>query len=226
MIATPERKTAVAIVAHPDDAELGCGATMAKRVDEGWTVKVIFLSQGGVSRGPGAVNVDEIKANAIAACKVLGVTGVTFLDFPDNQFDSVPQLDITRQIEAFMYSKGFDPAVVFTHHPDDLNIDHRRTFDAVMPAFRPRGNHSAEIYSIYVPSSTEWGNDPFVPNFYEDVATTIDRKLDALACYTTEMREYPHPRSIQAIRNNAMYFGNVINKRYAEPFRLVRGIND
>ena len=81
------------------------------------------------------------------------------------------------------------------------------------------------LLSYYVNSSTEWGNlltkQPFNPNVFVDISKTINKKLDAMDAYLTELREYPHPRSRKGLQNSAAYFGNMVGIEYAEPFNLV-----
>ena len=75
---------------------------------------------------------------------------------------------------------------------------------------------------------TEWSwpdvNAAFVPNHFVDVSATIDRKLAAMACYTSEVRPAPHPRFIDALRSRAAYWGQVVTRPYAEAFVVGRQV--
>jgi LmbE family N-acetylglucosaminyl deacetylase len=90
------------------------------------------------------------------------------------------------------------------------------------------GQPVREIYAFEVPSSTEWafgGLQPvFRPNVFVDVASTIETKIAAMACYETETREFPHPRSPDALRAVARRWGSVAGCQAAEAFELVRSI--
>ena len=82
-----------------------------------------------------------------------------------------------------------------------------------------------EIYSFEILSSTEWGYPlNFSPNVFFDIAETIDLKLKAMAKYKTELREFPHPRSLESIRLNAQLWGMKAGLKYAEAFKVVRMI--
>ena len=216
------------LAAHPDDEILGCGATAARLIDEGFRGKSVILSQGMLSRGEEyRENLGELHDATLSANNILGIDDVKFHDYPDNAFDTVPRLEIIKCVEQEI--DDFQPDIIFTHFGHDLNIDHRRTFEAVLTACRPiPGEKQPDIYSFFVPSSTDWtdGNcmKSFVPNVFVDVSASIERKLEALNCYTTEMREYPHSRSLESIRIFSQYWGNRVGIKWCEPLILVRKI--
>lgn len=83
-----------------------------------------------------------------------------------------------------------------------------------------------EIYSFEVPSSTEWNafnrETVFIPNVFIDISDTIKTKIKAMAEYKSELREYPHLRSLQYIRELAKHNGNKIGLEYSENFYLVK----
>lgn len=153
---------------------------------------------------------------------ILGVEGdVTHLAFPDQQFDSVAMHEITRAIEAAMLLAK--PNIVYSHHANDLNLDHRITSLAVRAACRPgTGIAPKELYAFEVPSSSEWG-DGFKPTVFEPISGLwLDRKMEALACFTGEMREMPHPRSPEGIKALARWRGVTAGVDAAEAFGVVR----
>ena len=80
---------------------------------------------------------------------------VIFCDYPDNKLDKVPLLSIVKILEQ--YIKKFNPNIIFTHHFNDLNIDHRIVSKAVTTACRPNINNSVELILFFeILSSTEW----------------------------------------------------------------------
>lgn len=215
------------VAAHPDDEVLGCGGTIAKLADNGVSVHVVFLADGVYSR-EGESRTEELSARRHAAekaCDILGVSSVSFGDFPDNRMDTVPMLEITKTVEGYL--REYRPATVFTHHISDVNIDHRRTLEAVTIACRPQiGNSVKSILSFEVPSSTEWqlpGNAPtFAPNWFVDISATLDRKMAALHAYEFEMRDWPHPRSLRGVEHLAKWRGATVGVDAAEAFVLGR----
>lgn len=222
------KKKILIIAAHPDDEVLGCGGTVAKMTKKGQEAYTIILGEGITSRdGEKAQqneDLEKLKEQACEANRILGVEEVFFGNFPDNRFDSVDLLEIIKFIEKI--KKKIMPDMVFTHYCNDLNNDHRLTYQAVLTAMRPMHDESVRtIYSFEVPSSTEW-NYPlsFSPNVFFDVSDTINAKVEALKIYATEVREFPHPRSEEFLRGNAKIWGAKTGLQNAEAFELVRSI--
>jgi len=219
------------VVAHPDDEVLGCGGTMARLALEVNNVYTLILGEGITSRDKKRMRVKrgseiaELKKRAEDANKILGVKKVYTYDFPDNRFDTVPLLDIIKTIEKI--KKDIKPDIVFTHHYGDLNIDHQITFKAVMTAFRPiKDGGVKEIYSFEIPSSTEWNVSSslthFMPDYFVDINKSLEIKVNALKKYETELRDFPHPRSLKAVELNAKYRGIIMGFKAAEAFKAIR----
>lgn len=221
-------KKVLIIAAHPDDEILGCGGTIARLVREGHEAYTLILGEGITSRdekrdrAKRQKDIENLKGQIQKANKTIGVEKIFTFDFPDNRFDSMPLLDIVKVIEDI---KGkIKPDTVFTHYQKDLNIDHQITYRAVLTASRPLPDETIkEIYSFEVLSSTEW-NYPlsFSPDVFFDVSETIDLKLKAMAEYKSELRDYPHPRSLEGIKQNAQLWGIKSGLKYAEAFKVVR----
>jgi LmbE family N-acetylglucosaminyl deacetylase len=221
-----EHKSILVVVAHPDDETLGCGATLRRFTSEGSEARVLILSEGLTARDT-EVPPETRKALQDAcrrACERLGAPGPVLCGLPDNRLDTVPLLALVQTVEAQV--DAFDPQLILTHHIGDLNLDHALTHRAVLTATRPMsGRGVAEVWTFETPSSTEWAfgtAQPFAPNMFVDVAQTLDDKLAAMACYDTEAREYPHPRSARALRARAESWGSVSGFEAAEAFMLVR----
>ncbi len=222
------RKKILLIFAHPDDEVLGCGATVARLVKEGYKAYTLLLGEGITSRDRKR-NIRKrknelilLKQQAIQANKMLGIEEVFFYDFPDNRFDTVPFLEIVKVIEEI--KNKIKPSLVFTHYKRDLNIDHRITYKAVITACRPTKEDSVrEIYSCEILSSTEWSYpNIFCPNIYFDISKTINKKIEAMKVYKNEVKEWPHPRSPQAIEILAKKRGCEVGLEYAEVFECIR----
>jgi LmbE family N-acetylglucosaminyl deacetylase len=218
------------VAAHPDDEVLGCGGTVA-RLSHKNTINTLILGEGITSRDIPRQKKDlalfDLQENCKKANSLLGVKKVFFQNFPDNRFDSVPLLDIVKPIEVCI--KKINPDCIYTHHHGDLNIDHRITQQAVLTAARPLGNKPVKkIFSFEVLSSTEWNVQDsatmFMPNTWMNISDTLKLKLDAMQEYTTELCEYPHPRSIEGIKILAAKRGLEVGFPYAEAFHLIRCI--
>lgn len=235
MIDSFKNKKIMVVVAHPDDEVLGQGATMHRICHEFETeIHVVILGEGLTSRSEKR-NTSKWKeelqvhrANIKEAQKIIGYGSTSIHDFPDNRFDSVDLLNLIKVVEK--EKNAFQPDIIFTHHGGDVNIDHQRTFEAVTTACRPmKGEKVKSILTFETPSGTEWitSTDPrqFIPNLFIEVRQQdLHAKCEAMECYTFEKRDYPHPRSAEALEIRAKYWGNVIGCEYAEPFCLVRSV--
>lgn len=214
------------IAAHPDDEVLGMGGTIAVHTDRGDSVRVLVVTDGSSTQYPGDAETRARKEEeARRAAGELGVEDYVHLDFPDMRLDTLAHVDVNRIVEEHVREHA--PALVYTVQPD-VNRDHRVLFDSVAVATRPTPGQPVRRLLTYAPtSSTEWtpaAVNWFLPNWYVDVTGTIERKVAAFAHYETERREFPHPRSERAIRSTAAHHGASCGWEYAEPFVLVRGL--
>jgi LmbE family N-acetylglucosaminyl deacetylase len=221
------------VAAHPDDEVLGCGGTIARHADAGDQVQVLIVAEGATSRKQQRDRdqvADELSVLGEAAQQaglILGAEGVELLDLPDNRLDSLDRLDLVKRIEKRISSHK--PNVVYVHHAGDVNVDHRRIHEAVITACRPTPGHSVQrLLSFEVASSTEWqppGSAPaFHPNWFVDISAQWKRKCLALEAYASEMRPWPHARSIESLEHLARWRGAQVGVEAAEAFCLLRQI--
>jgi LmbE family N-acetylglucosaminyl deacetylase len=228
-------KKILLVVAHPDDELLGCGGTMNKLIKEfNCSIRVVILGEGITSRSDlrdpekWAKELSIHRTNIKNAQNCIGFESVGIYNFADNRFDSVDLLDIIKVIEK--EKNDFNPEIIFTHHGGDTNIDHRRTFEAVVTAIRPMEHENVtHMFCFETPSSTEWQAfnypNPFLPNFYFKLDdSNISAKVKGMECYEFEKRAFPHPRSPDALKIQAQRWGVAIGCNYAEAFILIRAI--
>ena len=224
-----KRRTVLVCAAHPDDEVLGCGGTMARHVEDGDAVHVIFVADGiGSRHSPNAEHeLVERRQAAENAARIIGTERPHHLDYPDQRLDTIPLLDITRSIEALLAT--IRPDLIYTHHGDDLNADHRLVSEAIMTAVRPMpGQPVAAVYGFETLTSTEWvfhsRATAFRPNRFIGIETTLKRKLDALRAYHAEMRAFPHPRSYETVELLAKLRGSTVGLAAAEAFTVLREV--
>lgn len=235
MLESLRNKKILVVVAHPDDELLGLGASMHKLIqDYACNVRAVILGEGITSRANvrnPEVWEKELKIhrdNIESARKTIGYDSVGIYDFPDNRFDTVALLDIIKVVEK--EKENFLPEVIFTHHLGDVNIDHQKTFEAVLTATRPiQGEKVHTLISFETPSGTEWraATDPrhFIPNMFIEVSEeNLKAKIKGMESYEFEKRAYPHPRSPEALKIQAQRWGVATGKRFAEAFCVVRTI--
>ncbi len=224
------KKTLLLVYAHPDDEVLACFGTVARLIQEGCEAYTLILGEGVTSRddkrNPDArqQELKKLKNEIVKANEVIGIKEVFTCDLPDNRFDNVDLLDVVKEVEKI--KNKIKPSIIFTHSQHDLNIDHQITYRAVLTATRPiHGETVKEIYAGEILSSSEW-NYPlkFSPNVYFNIESTIELKVKAMAEYQNELREYPHPRSLEGIRIKAKQRGLEVGCAFAEAFELIRSL--
>lgn len=214
------------VVAHPDDEVLGAGATIYKLIQEGHKVAVATMANHAAAR----VNIsDTLVQDQEESMKILGVNKLYTANFPNIKMNTVPHLELVQFIEKCI--EDFNAEIIITHHPSDTNNDHVMTSYAVQAAsrlFQRKKNILPLKGLIYmeVLSSTEWSFDSsanrFIPNYFIEIGLDgLDKKLEALSKYKGVMREYPHPRSEEALKGLAVYRGCQAGCNYAEAFECV-----
>jgi LmbE family N-acetylglucosaminyl deacetylase len=224
--------THLIIAAHPDDEVLGCGGTIARLSQQGQEVFIAILGEGITSRYEQRDQVDQqlvfaLHTRSRQAAGVLGAKEVFFYNLPDNRFDTVPLLDVVKIIEDLIVQ--LQPSIIYTQHGGDLNVDHTIVYRATLTATRPTSGHTVrELYAYEVASSTEWSFQRFMPvfqpNVFNDISDTLELKIQAMQCYESEARPFPHPRSPEALCAIAQRWGSVVGYPAAEAFELVRAM--
>lgn len=218
------------VAAHPDDEVLGAGGTLARHAGNDDDVHVCILSDGVTSRYDDAsaadAEIERRRQRAERAADILGAT-VSLHGYPDNSFDTVPLLDIVQTVEKEI--SDHNPDTVYTHHYGDLNIDHEFTCRAVTTATRPLADSCVDqVLAFETLSATEWSipssRNSFQPQHFVTIDDQLETKLDALAVYEKELREPPHPRTVETVQQNAEVWGAKAGVAAAEPFELIREV--
>lgn len=224
-------KKVLVIAAHPDDEVLGLGGTLIKHVKEGDEVHLLIVTDGSSSQYRDKKEIQSIiiaKEKETKMCaNILGITSIRYGKLQDMKLDNSPHIDINCVIEKAI--REIQPDVVYTHFWGDVNLDHVAVFKSTLVATRPCvGQCVKELYCYYVPSSTEWGvynvNTAFIPNVYVDISKYAEVKYKAINSYKTELRKYPHPRSIEYIEKLDEICGLNVGLDRAEAFVQIRKI--
>ena len=227
-------KKVMVIAAHPDDDVLGCGGTLSKLKRQGVNVRVIFIAEGTTCRFANPHFWDQKEVNkeiehrnncGIKALQKLGVHDYMFYNLPCGRLDQEPVIKIGKIIENEI--KQYSPNVIFTHSKNDVNMDHQVVYQATLQATRPGALNSVETLLTYeVLSSSEWNfSDPFAPNFFIKISKKdVDKKVEAMSLYNTEIKPLPFPRCEKMIRMKCNVRGSQIGVENAEAFTLVRGL--
>ncbi len=214
------------ISTHPDDEVLGCGGLIARHSSMGDEVRVLIVTRGSEDLFDPRV-IETTRGELKKAHQILGVSKAEFLDFPAPKLDGVP-----GHLLADALSKSiadFQPDLLLLPHFGDLHADHRLVFHATLVAARPiREQNIGRIMCYETLSETEWAppgaSEAFIPDVFVDISEFLDLKLQAMSCYQTQLKEFPHSRSIKALEALARYRGATVHLHAAEAFSIVREI--
>lgn len=214
------------IAAHPDDEVLGGGGTIARHAARGDRVDVLVVTRGA----PDLYSDEQVQAlrkELAAAHKILGVAGAQFLDFPAPKLDQVPSYELAEGIARTI--TALRPSVAYLPHRGDVHGDHRAVFQAALVAARPLGGSSIRrLLSYETLSETEWAapvaEDAFLPSVFIDISEYLEKKKQALAAYRSQIKEFPHPRSLTGVEALARVRGGTVGVAAAEAFQLIREI--
>ena len=203
------------LVAHLDDEVLGCGGYLPKLAADGHEVHMVFLTEG-VLHPP---KVSDNREVSVRVSELLGVRRehVYHVGLKNQRFDDYTLIDVNKKIEAL----GVEPDMILTTSPTDANNDHRVTFNCALVVARPI-KKPIRLVTMEILSSSEWGREPFAPNFYADISGTLELKLQAMEMYRDQVMPFPHPRSLEGIRYKAYARGMEVGYQAAEAYHIIR----
>lgn len=229
-----ENQTLLVVAPHPDDEILGCGGLISKIKQEGGNVYVLFMTVGDTKEYSqnGHSTKDERLREIEAAAKYLEYDDYA-IAFEGNEYhlklDAVPQKDIIEQIEAVspVALNKIRPTIVATPYHEDYNQDHRSTTQAVFSASRPAPEESKPLQPLVLGfecvSVADWWAGPRTINTYLPLTDEeLERKITALALYTSQIRTGFHARSLHSIKTLAYFRGLHIAMQAAEAFYSYR----
>lgn len=217
-------KKVLVFAPHPDDEILGCGGTMIKHINAGDEVYVCVVTKGCLPLFP-PEDTEKTRSEARACHQYIGVKKSFFLDFPAVMIDKENRYEVNGQILEVI--KKVNPDEVYIPHWGDMQKDHQIVADACMVALRPKYEPKVKkIYSYETMSETAWNapnvQNEFIPNVFVDITETIDKKIEALAFFKTQLSLFPDARSLESVEALAKYRGALMHLRAAEAFMLIR----
>jgi LmbE family N-acetylglucosaminyl deacetylase len=216
----------IVVAPHPDDEIIGCGATIAKHISEGDEVYIIVATNASIG-APELFTQDQVNSTrneALVAHNVLGVTKTFFLDFPAPALNAHPEYKISLELSKIF--NEIKPNYLYLPHPGDIHQDHKALYRSALVAARPQGTHKiSNIYCYETLSETEWTpmqERPFVPNHFVDVSSVFAKKVQAMECFASQLKTFPHSRSIETFEALAKFRGSTVGVSRAEAFIVER----
>jgi LmbE family N-acetylglucosaminyl deacetylase len=210
---------------HPDDEVLGVGGTMARLASEGNDLTVAIVTKGWEPLFPES-QVTQVRAEAEAACELLGVKSLRFMDLPVTKLNSLPTHQLNAEFDRLIAEQK--PELVFLPFRGDRHEDHRQIFDACMVALRPveTRRYVKQVLCYETVSETHWSapciEACFQPQLWVDISTYLPAKLEAMRKYRSQLRPAPDARSLEAISSLAKWRGSIVGMHAAECFMTIR----
>ena len=215
---TSGNRNILAVGAHADDVEIGCGGTVARHVEKGDNVIILVMAESSYTYYDGTVmrTLEEVEVEERSATKVLGAKLIN-LGF---ETKNVPYS--SESIEAInKVIDDYDIDTIYTHWYHDTHQDHSRTTQSVISAGRYVRN--ILVYEPEYPAGRSYLG--FWNQYYVDITSTFDIKMEALRCHESQMKKYgdSFPEAVEA---RARHRGYEIGTRYAECFEVLRLLGD
>jgi LmbE family N-acetylglucosaminyl deacetylase len=215
------------VAPHPDDEVLGVGGTLLRRKSEGATIGWLIMTEISSEMGWSAEKVRQRKGEIEEIRDLFGFESVFELGFPTTQLDQVPKGDLIKAVSKVFNT--FTPNEIFIPHHSDIHSDHRITFETVASCTKWfRCPSVKRILAYETLSETEFSlvsNQRFQPNVFINIEGYLEQKLEAMKVYSTEIGEFPFPRSDDAIKALAALRGANSGFRAAEAFELLQEFN-
>jgi len=217
------------IAPHPDDELLGCGGTLLRHRSEGRTVGWVIMTNISEEYGWSNERVFEREKEIEQVRQGLGVRQehIFQLGFPTTRLDAIPMADVIAKISEVFQS--FQPEEVLLPYQGDVHSDHRITFESVAACTKWfRFPSVKRVLAYETLSETEFSLDPskaFKPNVFVDISPYLEKKLELLRIYSSELDEFPFPRSETVIRALAQFRGSNSGFKNAEGFNLLLELN-
>ncbi|MDD5306768.1 MAG: PIG-L family deacetylase [Deltaproteobacteria bacterium] len=218
---TNARKVLV-VSAHPDDETIGAGGTILRHVALGDTVSWCVVTKGYTPKWSEEM-LEAASRQVDEVASLYGFASVHRLGLPTVRLNTVPHMELCDKLKNVV--DIVKPLVLYIPPASDLNQDHRLVHEAALVAARPLPGCSVQrILSYEISTTSRYGFGVFVPTVYVDISEYLEKKMGIMAVYNTELKEWPHPRSIEGLSVIAKERGLAVGVDAAECFDLVREI--
>lgn len=206
---------------HPDDELLGCGGLLLRRLAEGHEVAWILVTSM-TSASPNRIEARDLEIEAVRDGLGIRPDNLIQCGFPTTRLDAIPMAELVDALAQAIVR--LEPSEVLVPHPHDAHSDHRVTFDATIAATKWfRQPSIRRILAYETLSETEVATGPeFRPRYFADISPWLDKKVDLLKIYASELGEFPFPRSEEAVRSLAAVRGLAAGFNAAEAFDIIR----
>ena len=220
-------KKVIVISAHPDDETLGVGGTILRHVAKGDEVYWLIITNIFENQGFSKSRVESRQKEIDLVSKSFGFKEVINLNYPTMSLSSSSLIKLVPEISK-VFSE-IQPNTIYCLNRSDAHSDHRIIFDDVMACTKSfRYPYIKQVLLYECISETEFApalhEKTFIPNYFTDITDFIEKKLQIMRIYESEMGEHPFPRSEENIKALATFRGAIAGVRFAESFQLIKYI--
>lgn len=218
-------KSVLVVAPHADDETLGCGGTILRLIQEGYQVSWLLVTGMSEAAGYSASQIEKRQQEIDKVAAAYLFSNIYTLDFPPAQLDALPKGQVIGAVSNVI--QALKPEQIYCVYRNDAHSDHEVVYDAVMASTKAfRAPFVKRVLAYETLSETDFGTKPedsgFRPNVFVDIAPFLEQKLELLACFESEIGQFPFPRSTEALRALAMVRGVQCNAHAAEAFMLIK----
>lgn len=211
------------IAPHPDDETIGAGGYILKQKKLGNQVFVLNMTNMKEEYGYSQEISDKRRNEIDKMINSYSLDGYYNLNFKPSGLDTYQESEIISRISQII--KKIKPKTVVLPYRHDIHSDHRVTFNLAYSCTKVfRYPFIKKVLMMEVLSETEYSINTFQPNYFVDISEFIEKKIEILKIFESEVSEHPFPRSEEALRANGMIRGVAAGVGYAESFILLKHI--
>lgn len=213
----------LSIAVHPDDETLGCGGTLLKHKESG--DEVYWLICTTLDKSNSYYEQREVEIEKVR--DAYDFDGVHNLRLKTMQVDEYSMSELVGAISKII--NEIQPTVIYLPFKGDVHSDHRKIFEASYACTKSfRYPFIKKIYMVETLSETEFApstkEESFIPNVFVDISAYMERKIEIMKVFESELFEHPFPRSEKSLRALATVRGSTCGCEYAESFMLLKEI--
>lgn len=215
------------VAPHPDDETFGCGGTLLKHAAQGDSLYWLIVTNVFEEHGFSKERVTTRQAEIEEVSQLLGITQTIKLDYPTMKLNNISFLELVSKLSGVV--NDIAPDVIYLPHRSDIHSDHRVCFEAAYActkSFRFKSIKKILMYECL--SETEFSpalqDTTFIPNYFSDISEYMNRKIEIVKIYGSEIGEHPFPRSLKNLNALAIFRGASCGYQYAEAFMLLKQI--
>jgi LmbE family N-acetylglucosaminyl deacetylase len=215
------------IAVHPDDETLGCGGTLLKHKADGDEIHWLIATDIKESEGYNTSATKQRNQELTRVEGLYGFTSVSRLGLLTTKIDTYSMSELVSKISSVI--DRIEPDTIYLPFKSDVHSDHKHIFDAAYSCTKIfRHPFIRRIYMMEVLSETEFSlstkEDSFIPNVFIDISGYMNKKIEIMKNYKSEMGKHPFPRSEKNIKALAVYRGATSGCDYAESFMLIKEV--